>query len=82
MPKVVLSGTAVRRFTGGQTELQVKATTFRRLVLELGSPVDAAAPGQTACLMWNESVVGWGTISEPEEPPAGAGTLMEAANAA
>ena len=35
MPKVVLSGTAVRRFTGGQTELEVKATTFRRLVLEL-----------------------------------------------
>jgi len=35
MPKVVLSGTACRRFTGGKTELEVKATTFRRLVLEL-----------------------------------------------
>jgi sulfur-carrier protein len=35
MPKVVLSGTACRRFTGGLTELEVKATTFRRLVLEL-----------------------------------------------
>jgi sulfur-carrier protein len=35
MPKVVLSGTTVRRFTGGKTELEVKATTFRRLVLEL-----------------------------------------------
>ena len=35
MPKVVLSGSACRRFTGGQTELEVQATTFRRLVLEL-----------------------------------------------
>lgn len=35
MPKVHLTGTAVRRFTGGQTELEVKAKTFRRLVLEL-----------------------------------------------
>jgi tRNA-uridine 2-sulfurtransferase len=53
-----------------------------RLVLELDTPVDGAAPGQTACLMWNESVVGWGTISEPDEPPALAGARMEAADAA
>src|ERR1700753_884090 len=35
MSKVVLSGSACQRFTGGKTELEVDATTFRRLVLEL-----------------------------------------------
>ena len=35
MPKVLLSGSACQRFTGGRTELEVEATTFRRLVLEL-----------------------------------------------
>ena len=36
MPKVVLSsGSGCQRFTGGQTEFEVEATTFRRLVLEL-----------------------------------------------
>jgi molybdopterin synthase sulfur carrier subunit len=35
MPKVVISGTACQRFTGGRTELEVAATSFRRLVLEL-----------------------------------------------
>lgn len=35
MTKVVVSGSAAQRFTGGQTELEVAATTFRRLVAEL-----------------------------------------------
>ena len=35
MPKVVISGTSCQRFTGGKTELEVAANTFRRLVLEL-----------------------------------------------
>ena len=35
MPKVVISGTSCHRFTGGKTELEVTADTFRRLVLEL-----------------------------------------------
>ena len=35
MPKVVISGSACQRFTGGKTELEVAATNFRRLVLEL-----------------------------------------------
>jgi tRNA-specific 2-thiouridylase len=34
----------------------------RRLTLELGEPVAGAAPGQLACLMAGELVVGWGTI--------------------
>jgi molybdopterin converting factor small subunit len=41
MPKVVISGTSCQRFTGGKTELEVAATTFRRLVLEL----EARYPG-------------------------------------
>jgi hypothetical protein len=36
MPRVVLaSGSDCQRLTGGQTEFEVEATTFRRLVLEL-----------------------------------------------
>jgi molybdopterin synthase sulfur carrier subunit len=35
MTKVVISGSACQRFTNGRTELEVAATTFRRLVLEL-----------------------------------------------
>ena len=41
MPRVILSGDAGRRYTGGLAELDVAATTFRRLVLEL----DARFPG-------------------------------------
>jgi tRNA-specific 2-thiouridylase len=35
----------------------------RRLELELGAPVDGAAPGQNACLLRGDVVVGWGTIT-------------------
>ena len=36
MPTVVLSsGSAGQQFTNGQTEFEVEATTFRRLILEL-----------------------------------------------
>jgi sulfur-carrier protein len=35
MPKVLITGSACQRFTGGKAELEVAATTFRRLVLEL-----------------------------------------------
>ena len=41
MPKVFFSGSACQRFTGGKTELEVDATNFRRLVLEL----EARFPG-------------------------------------
>jgi tRNA-specific 2-thiouridylase len=34
----------------------------RRLELELRDPADGAAPGQTACLLRGDVVVGWGTI--------------------
>ena len=34
MPRVVISGQAARRFTGGQTEFEVEANNFRRMVPE------------------------------------------------
>jgi molybdopterin synthase sulfur carrier subunit len=35
LPKVILSGSAGRQYTGGQSEIEVEATNFRRLVVEL-----------------------------------------------
>jgi sulfur-carrier protein len=35
MPHVVIAGQAARRFTGGISEFDVEADTFRRLVIEL-----------------------------------------------
>ena len=39
------------------------AGRHRELTVELDEPVDGAAPGQLACLMDGELVVGWGTIA-------------------
>jgi tRNA-uridine 2-sulfurtransferase len=33
--------------------------------------VDGAAPGQLACLMDGDLVVGWGTIARPRAPAGG-----------
>jgi tRNA-specific 2-thiouridylase len=41
------------------------AGRHRALRLTLAEPVDGAAPGQLACLMDGELVVGWGTIARP-----------------
>jgi tRNA-specific 2-thiouridylase len=41
-----------------------------RLELELAETVDGAAPGQLACLLDGDLVVGWGTIARASEPPA------------
>jgi tRNA-specific 2-thiouridylase len=38
----------------------------RSLTVELAEPADAAAPGQVACLMDGDLVIGWGTIARPE----------------
>jgi len=35
LPRVVISGQAARRFTGGVTEFEVEANNFCRLILEL-----------------------------------------------
>jgi tRNA-specific 2-thiouridylase len=58
------------------------AGDHRRLVLSLDLPVDGAAPGQTACLLCGEAVVGWATITEPEELPAVPAAGLEAPDAA
>jgi tRNA-specific 2-thiouridylase len=39
------------------------AGRHRSLAIELSDPVDGAAPGQIACLMDGDLVVGWGTIT-------------------
>jgi tRNA-specific 2-thiouridylase len=39
----------------------------KETTLELTQPVDGAAPGQLACLMDGDLVVGWGTISRGRE---------------
>ncbi|MGI8506803.1 MAG: tRNA 2-thiouridine(34) synthase MnmA [Solirubrobacteraceae bacterium] len=41
------------------------AGRHRTLTLDLCDAVDGAAPGQLACLMDGELVVGWGTITRP-----------------
>jgi tRNA-specific 2-thiouridylase len=57
------------------------AGRHRTLALHLGDPVEGAAPGQLACLMDGELVVGWGTIA-PAAPAAGAAGAAGAARAA
>jgi tRNA-specific 2-thiouridylase len=42
---------------------QLGAGRHRELTLELAEPVAGAAPGQLACLMEGELIVGWGTIA-------------------
>jgi tRNA-uridine 2-sulfurtransferase len=42
----------------------------RRLTLELGEPVHGVAPGQTACLMRGEAVIGFATIAPPRPAPS------------
>ena len=46
-----------------------------RLELELAEPVDGAAPGQTACLLRGDVVVGWATIG-PAQRPASSTSAM------
>jgi tRNA-uridine 2-sulfurtransferase len=41
------------------------AGSHRALEIELAEPVDGAAPGQMACLMDGDRIVGWGTIATP-----------------
>jgi tRNA-specific 2-thiouridylase len=46
------------------------AGRHRELRVELENPVDGAAPGQVACLMRGETVVGWATIARDAKLPA------------
>jgi tRNA-specific 2-thiouridylase len=47
----------------GRVSGSLPAGSHRALTVELSEPVDGAAPGQLACLMDGDLVVGWGTIS-------------------
>ncbi|MGB1583001.1 MAG: tRNA 2-thiouridine(34) synthase MnmA [Solirubrobacterales bacterium] len=55
------------RYRNAPTECEVvgdaKAGRHRDLRLKLRNPVNGAAPGQVACLMRGEAVVGWATIA-------------------
>jgi tRNA-specific 2-thiouridylase len=48
----------------------VAAGAHRALELELGEDVDGAAPGQVACLLSGDVVVGWATIARGQAEPS------------
>ena len=48
---------------------EAQAGAHARLQLDLAEPVDGAAPGQLACLMDGDVVVGWGTIARGASGP-------------
>lgn len=59
----------------GSVDGSPPAGRHRELDITLESPVAGAAPGQIACLMQGERVVGWATIARPRavnEPPVAA----------
>ena len=43
-----------------------------RLTLELAEPAEGVAPGQTACLMQGDRIIGWGVIGAGQETHAAA----------
>ena len=43
-----------------------------RLTLELAEPAEGVAPGQTACLMQGDRIIGWGVIGAGQEAHAAA----------
>ena len=52
------------RYRSRAVPCRVTAAAGRgHVALELGEPVDGAAPGQVACLLRGDVVVGWGTIT-------------------
>ena len=53
--------------------------SHRALEIELAEPVDGAAPGQMACLMDGDRIVGWGTITASPPAPRPASTSPRAA---
>jgi tRNA-specific 2-thiouridylase len=58
------------RPVGAQVLGDPDAGRHRSLAIALEDPVDGAAPGQLACLMDGELVVGWGTITRtPDQRP-------------
>ena len=56
------------RPTTCRIEGEPAAGRHERLTIALGEAVRGVAPGQTACLLEGERVVGWATIAEGEAP--------------
>ncbi len=89
--RVRIVGASLLRWSGEVTHVKLRyrnrplpctlagdaaAGRHRELWLNLARPVDGAAPGQVACLLRGDTVVGWGTIARPRrtEAPAPDGT--------
>jgi len=53
------------RYRSKPLPCRVRSAAGGRLALELGEPVDSAAPGQLACLMRGDAIVGHGVIDSP-----------------
>ena len=53
------------RYHSKQLRCALRDAPGGRLLLELDEPAHAIAPGQLACLMSDDVVVGYGTIGEP-----------------
>jgi tRNA-specific 2-thiouridylase len=53
------------RYHASPLACTVSAQAEGRLLVELAEPAQAIAPGQLACLMCADAVVGYGTIGEP-----------------
>ena len=53
------------RYHSKQLPCAVREAPGGRLELERDEPAHAIAPGQLACLMRDDAVVGYGTIGEP-----------------
>jgi tRNA-specific 2-thiouridylase len=51
------------RYRTQPLECRVRTSEGGRLSLTLAEPVDGAAPGQLACLMRGDAIVGHGTIA-------------------
>jgi hypothetical protein len=61
MPRVVISGQAARRFTGGVIELEVEANNFRRMVLELDRRLPGLGRQIDESMRWRSTVRSSGT---------------------
>ncbi|HEY0633626.1 MAG TPA: tRNA 2-thiouridine(34) synthase MnmA [Thermoleophilaceae bacterium] len=62
------------RYRSGATACRIegepRAGRHRALTLELDEPALGVAPGQTACLMRGDAVIGFATIAPPRKRPA------------
>jgi tRNA-specific 2-thiouridylase len=55
------------RYRSAPVPCRVSANAPGRFDVRLGEPVLGVAPGQTACFMRGDQVIGWGTIARPSD---------------